>query len=122
MDFKMKKEDKSFGVAGVSFLLFLLLTAAFQHVDVRQIGPRGSSVGFAILGLTQLVKRRSLLKVDKRILNNRIKIAVKSVMVVFTVFMVVGRMVSGVHWLTDIIGSILLSVAFVSLYRAISKV
>ena len=37
---------------------------------------------------------------------------------VFTGFMVVGRVLSGVHWITDVIGGILLSGALVSFYTA----
>lgn len=36
----------------------------------------------------------------------------------FTAFMVLGRLVSGVHWLSDIIGSVLLSAGLVLLYAA----
>lgn len=34
----------------------------------------------------------------------------------FTALMVVGRLIPGVHWLSDIIGSILLSAGLVLLY------
>ena len=37
----------------------------------------------------------------------------------FTVLMVLGRMVSGVHWLSDIIGGLLLSGGLLSLYNGI---
>lgn len=133
-------------------------------------------LGFAILGLVQLVRRRSLFKVDRSILvlggfyivvmamyllfeevvinyrpvlidsnleasypssttilalcvlptammqlKSRIRhIAVRRAVLVtlgtLTAFMVVGRLISGVHWLTDIIGGVLLSVGLVMLY------
>ena len=38
--------------------------------------------------------------------------------VLFSAFMVIGRLVAGVHWLTDIVGSVLLSAGLYALYRA----
>ncbi len=38
---------------------------------------------------------------------------------VFSAFMVVGRMVSGVHWLTDIVGSMMLSAGLFCIYKAL---
>ena len=138
-------------------------------------------LGFAILGLVQLVRRRSLFKVDCSILvlggfyivvmamyllfeevvinyrpvlidsnleasypssttmlalcvlptammqlKSRIRhIAVRRAVLVtlgtLTAFMVVGRLISGVHWLTDIIGGVLLSVGLVMLYAFATK-
>ena len=37
----------------------------------------------------------------------------------FTAFMVVGRVLAGVHWITDIIGGALLSTGLVETYHAI---
>jgi undecaprenyl-diphosphatase len=38
---------------------------------------------------------------------------------VFSAFMVAGRVLSGVHWLSDIIGGLLLSAGLVLLYAGI---
>ena len=39
---------------------------------------------------------------------------------VFIVFMVIGRLVSGVHWLSDIIGGALISAGLVMIYASVS--
>ncbi len=55
---------------------------------------------------------------NRRILNAMIRKAVAVFAVTFSVFMVIGRLISGVHWVTDIIGSVLLSAGLYMLYRS----
>lgn len=210
----MKKKKLRNGI--LLLAAFVLWTAAVSLIDVRAIGPQGSSVGFAtlndlvhqrigvhmrlyvitdwlglvpaafvlgfgLLGLAQWITRRSIKKVDpsltalgalyiatlavylffeKLVINCRpvlidgilepsypssttvlvlcvmptaiaqLRLRVKSKPLLwvisvtitgFTVFMVIGRLISGVHWLTDIIGGALLSAALVMLYSAVSN-
>lgn len=67
--------------------------------------------------LVLCVMPTSLMELGNRIKNPIFKKVVKGAITVFIIFMVVGRLLAGVHWLTDIIGGGLLSLALVEAYR-----
>ena len=70
--------------------------------------------------MSEIVGNRALcekLCLQRRIKQPLLRRWVYWAILAFTVFMVVARLVSGVHWLTDIIGGILLSAGLVMLYR-----
>ena len=213
----MKKRNQiNFAITGGLLIFFILYTIALMYIDVKPIGPRGSSVGFAainepvkhlfdfnmflynitdwlglvailialgfaVLGLVQLIKRKSLLRVDSSILvlgsfyllvmaaylffeyyivnyrpvlinntleasypssttmlvmcvlptammqfhrliqNKKVRIVVNILFGIFTVTMIIGRMLSGVHWFTDILGGVLLSGTLIMLYYSVNK-
>ena len=56
---------------------------------------------------------------NRRLKNVLLKKTIKLFTMIFTVFMVVGRLLSGVHWLTDIVGSVLLSTGLFYIYKGI---
>ena len=205
---------KSFYIGLGLLVLFIIWTIALQFVDVAEIGPQCSSVGFATLnravhnitgvhlslytitdwlgivplcfimgfgtlGLCEWIKRKNLFKVDYNILvlggfyivvmaayiffemfvinyrpilingileasypssttmlvmcvmptaimqfntrikNSKFKICVNILIATFIAFMVIGRLISGVHWFSDIIGGVLLSSGLVMMYHFI---
>ena len=61
----------------------------------------------------------ALMQLRSRIKNRARNTAVSTAIAAFTAFMVIGRLISGVHWLTDIIGGALLSAGLVMLYAAV---
>lgn len=153
---------------GVHMLLYTI-------TDWLSLVPVAFGLGFALTGLWQWIKRKSILKVDCSILIlggfyavvlavyllfEKVVINYRPVLIeggleasypssttvlvlcimptavmqlrshaqkkgiimaitAFTVFMVIGRLLSGVHWVTDIIGGILLSAGLVLLYGSI---
>lgn len=150
----------------------------YEITDWLGLVPIAVALGFAVLGLVQWIKRKSLLKVDRSILvlggfymiviavyivfemvvinyrpvlingyleasypssttmlvlcvmptaimqlRTRIKNEIRkrgviSAILVFIAFMVIGRLLSGVHWFSDIIGGALLSAGLVMTYHA----
>ena len=150
----------------------------YTITDWLGLVPIAVCILFAIVGLIQMIKRRSLLKVDRdiiflgiyymivifgylifemipinyrpilingfmeasypssttllvfsvmptlifqgnrRLKNSRLKKAVAIFTVLFSAFMVIGRLLSGVHWFTDIAGSVMLSAGLLCIYYA----
>ena len=159
---------------GVHWFLYML-------TDWLSIIPLAFVIGFAILGLYQWIKRKSLFKVDydllvlgafyiatmavylffeivtinyrpiliagilessypssttmlvlcvmisvimqfqKRIKKAKLKRCLIWAIAVFTAFMVLARLISGVHWLSDIIGGVIVSFGLLLMYCYFSK-
>jgi undecaprenyl-diphosphatase len=58
-----------------------------------------------------------IFEANLRLENGKAKKIVSIISTLFAIFMVAGRTVSGVHWLTDIIGSIFLSLGLFYIYK-----
>lgn len=213
----MKKENKRvFYLSAILLLVFVIFTVTLCFVDIKAIGPKGKTVGFAtinesfhnltgvnmslynitdwlglvpiflamgfaFLGLCQWIKRKHIKNVDYSILllgvfyivvmatyiffenvvinyrpilineyleasypssttmlsicvmltalmqfnfrikNKFLRHSIAFVITAFVLFMIIARLLSGVHWLTDIIGGTLLSLGLVTMYKAFLK-
>ena len=58
------------------------------------------------------------LQMNRRCENSKLRRAVNAFSLLFSAFMVIGRLTAGVHWATDIVGSVMLSFGLFNLYRA----
>ena len=70
--------------------------------------------------LVLCVMPTAMMQLRQRIQQPLLRTIVNTAIGCFIVFMVVGRLISGVHWLTDIIGGFLLSGGLVMLYASIA--
>ena len=55
---------------------------------------------------------------QRRLTPNALRQTICIFSILFSAFMVIGRLVSGVHWLTDIVGAVLLSSGIFLIYKA----
>ena len=63
----------------------------------------------------------SAILINKKLFNNKISKILNVLSLILIIAIVVGRLISGVHWFTDIIGGLLISSALLmSFYTAIN--
>ena len=70
--------------------------------------------------LVMCVMPTAMMQLRTRIKNRVFRRCVMVLIAAFIAFMVVGRIVSGVHWLSDIIGGALISAGLVMIYASVS--
>ena len=70
--------------------------------------------------LVMCVMPAAMMQLHARIKNDVFRRCVMISIAVFIAFMVIGRLVSGVHWLSDIIGGALISAGLVIIYASVS--
>lgn len=69
--------------------------------------------------LVMCVMPTAIIQLNTLIKNKTVKRYISIIIILFTAFMVIGRLLSGVHWLTDILGGSLLSIGLVTSYLTI---
>ena len=212
----MEKRRKEILLCGGLFAVAIIYTLLVKYIDVQEIGPNDSLVGFAtinnfmfnltgvnmlwyditdwwgfvplfiafiyaMIGFIQMIKRRNILKVDKAILGlgvyyiiviglyiffetciinyrptlmdgileasypsshtllsvcicgssliinkylfkNRNFFKAENIISILSILVIViGRFISGVHWFTDIVGAILISIALLKAFNIYIK-
>lgn len=212
----MEKRRKEILLCGGLFAVAIIYTLLVKYIDVQEIGPNDSLVGFAtinnfmfnltgvnmlwyditnwwgfvplfiafiyaMIGFIQVIKRRNILKVDKEILGlgvyyiiviglyiffetciinyrptlmdgileasypsshtllsvcicgssliinkylfkNRNFFKAENIISILSILVIViGRFISGVHWFTDIVGAILISIALLKAFNIYIK-
>ena len=69
--------------------------------------------------LVMCVMPTAIMQFNERIRNSIFRRCVAIIITAFIVFMVIGRLVSGVHWFSDIVGGAMLSSGLVMIYDSV---
>ena len=119
----LKKVDIDLILLGVHYVLVIFAYLMFEMIPVnyRPILIEGkleasypSSTTLLVLSVMPTLRYQ----IDRRCRHAKLSRFINMAALLFSVFMVVGRLISGVHWATDIVASILLSAGLFLLYRA----
>ena len=106
---------------------YLLVMAAYVLFEVLVINYRPVLMGGYLEAsypssttmLVLCVMPTTLMQLNARIKSQTLKRWVGFGITAFILFMVIGRLLSGVHWFTDIVGGALFSAGLVMLYHSI---
>ena len=120
---RLLRVDGDILLLGVYYLLVIFGYQFFEMVPInyRPVlidGILEASYPSSTTLLVLSVMPTLTLQMDRRCQNRRLRRGINAFAVLFSAFMVIGRLISGVHWATDIVGSVLLSTGLFRLYRA----
>ena len=115
------KVDSSILILGVFYILVFSAYVFFEfHVINRRPvlinGILEASYPSSTTMLAMCVLPTSMMQFRRLIKNTKIRNTINTLGGLFTAFMVIGRLVCGVHWLTDILGGLIFSIAMILIY------
>ena len=123
---RLSDVDYDLLVLGGFYFVVMAAYALFEvfvvnHRPVLIDGILEASYPSSTTVLVLCVMPTAMMQLRARVKNKLCNRCVTVVIAGFSGFMVVGRLISGVHWCTDIIGGMLLSAGLVMLYHAVVR-
>lgn len=119
---KLRMVDASILILGGFYIVVMTVYLLFETVTVnyRPVlidGILETSYPSSTTLLVISVMSTAIMQFNSRINNTVLKKGVSLFITAFILFMVVGRLIAGVHWFTDIVGGVLISISLAMLYR-----
>ena len=98
------------------YLIFEMIPINYRPILIEGIleASYPSSTTLLVLGVMPTL----IFQVNRRVTNLTVKRIVCALAIAFSAFMVIGRLIAGVHWFTDIVGAVILSAGLFCLYKA----
>lgn len=98
------------------YLIFEMIPINYRPIliDGMLEASYPSSTTLLVLGVMPTL----VYQVNRRSTNLLFGRCVSVMSIIFSTFMVIGRLVAGVHWFTDIVGAVILSTGLYCLYKA----
>lgn len=116
------KVDYDILMLGIFYIVVFSVYFLFEYVVINRRpvlinGYLEASYPSSTTMLVLCVIPSAIIQFKARIKQKVLRIVINTFLVLFMLFMVLGRLISGVHWFSDIIGGILISSGLVSFYK-----
>jgi undecaprenyl-diphosphatase len=99
------------------YLIFEMIPINYRPVLIEGFMEASYPSSTTLLVLS--VMPTLVFQANKRLKSVMAKRIIVILAILFSVFMVIGRLICGVHWFTDIVGSVILSAGLFCIYRGI---
>ena len=117
------KVDYDILILGIYYIVVILGYLVFEMIpinyrpilieDVMEVSYPSSTTLLVLSVMPTVIEQTG-----RRVQNAVVQRAIRIVVILFSSFMVIGRLISGVHWATDIVGGVLLSAGLFFIYEA----
>ena len=104
-----------YGIVIAGYLIFEMIPINYRPILIEGFLEASYPSSTTLLVLS--VMPTLVFQANRRIKNVGMKKVVGVLSMFFSAFMVIGRLLSGVHWFTDIVGAILLSAGLFYIYK-----
>lgn len=124
----LKKVDKNIYVLAGLYAVVVIVYVLFElvvinHRPVLENGELAASYPSSHVLISMTLVLSSLIQAHKYLKNNKKLLVLCDVLAaVLVVALVACRMLSGVHWITDIIASVIVSVALIYIYKGVLEI
>ena len=120
----LRKVDYDIIILGIYYVIVIAAFILFEMIPInyRPIlieGVMEASYPSSTTLLVLSVMPTFIFQANRRLKNEVRKKMITISTMVFSVFMVIGRLIAGVHWFTDIVGGVLLSAGLFYIYKAV---
>ena len=121
------KVDKNLIVLGVFYVCVFFIYVFFEKVVVnfRPVLINGylePSYPSSTTILSAFIMPTALMQLKERIKSNLFKKSITYAIILFILAMIIGRIASGVHWISDVVGGVNVSLGLVFTYRYVIKI
>ena len=120
-----KKVDKNLYVLLGLYILIAITYVFFEKVIInyRPIVNVELEASFPSTHtmLVLCIAGSGVIEFDRYVKDKKVNLTVKIILFLMILLTVVGRLLSGVHWFSDILGGLLISTCYVSLYAGVLR-
>lgn len=118
----ISKVDKELIILGIFYLVVFLVYLSFEFIVINRRpvlinGYLEASYPSSTTFLSITFMLSFIVPIKKYIISPRLRFALITLSYIYMVFLVIGRLLSGVHWITDIIGAVFISIGLLEIYE-----